>query len=179
MRIIYLFIFFITIGFYSSAKNIYLSNNGNDGNSGTNPSLPWKTLNKLNSFVNLSAGDSVLFKCGDTFYGIININQSGTAGSPIIFSSYGTGARPIITGFTTVSSWTNLGSNIWESSNKIATILAPNIVVINSKIAQMGRYPNTGWVTINTATNNSVSNPSLNTTNWTGAEAVIRTLYSR
>jgi hypothetical protein len=37
------------------------------------------------------------------------------------FGAYGTGANPIITGFTTVSSWSNLGGNIWESTSAVST----------------------------------------------------------
>src|SRR5205823_2520641 len=94
----------------------------------------------------LSPGDNVLFNRGDVFYGRIIINKSGASGSPITIGAYGTGANPVITGFTTVSSWTSLGSNIWESSNTVSTLSTANIVVINGVNTAMGRYPNSGYL---------------------------------
>src|SRR5688500_16136642 len=71
-----------------------------------NPITPWKTLNKLNSFFSsLQPGDFVLLKRGETFYGSITVNKSGTASAPITISDYGTGNRPVITSLVTLSSW--------------------------------------------------------------------------
>src|SRR5215475_10608106 len=58
-----------------------------------NSSTPWKSIDKLNSFFSsLQAGDQVLFKRGDVFYGSINISKSGSSGSPIVFGAYGSGS---------------------------------------------------------------------------------------
>ena len=111
------------------------------------------------------------------FYGTLTISRSGSSGSPITIGAYGTGANPVITGFTTVSSWTNLGSNIWESTSAVSTLSTCNTVVINGVNTQMGRYPNTGYLTYQSAVSNtSITSSSLNaaTTNWNGAELVIR-----
>src|SRR5665647_3751472 len=108
---------FVLFAFTANATNYYLSHSGNDANSGTDPSSPWKTLDKLNSFKTLKPGDNVLFKRGDTFYGSITVSNSGTDGNPITFGAYGTGENPVITGFTNVTNWTNLGENIWESTS--------------------------------------------------------------
>ena len=156
------------------ATNYYVSNAGNDANSGTAPSSPWQTLNKLNSNRNLVPGDSVLFKRGDSFYGSITINNSGTAGNPIVFSAYGVGEKPVITGFTNITSWTNKGGNIWESSNAVSTKNHTNVVAINNQLVSMGRFPNTGWRTVQFKTNSSLTDNSLPTMNWTGAELVTR-----
>lgn len=67
---------------------------GNDANNGLSPDSPIKSLEKVSS-LDLSAGDKVLFKCGDTFYGNITMNLSkGDKSNPIIFASYGQGKRP-------------------------------------------------------------------------------------
>ncbi|HEY2720271.1 MAG TPA: hypothetical protein VGI82_01015, partial [Chitinophagaceae bacterium] len=77
-------------------------------------STPWKTLTKLNSFFSsLQPGDMVLFKSGDVFYGNITVTKSGSSSSPITFGSYGSGAQPVISGFTPVTSWTNTSGNLW------------------------------------------------------------------
>ena len=91
-----------------NANNYYFSSStGDDSRTSTqaqNPATPWKTIGKLNSFFNsLNAGDNVYFQRGDIFYGTITINRSGTLGSPITLSAYGTGANPVITGFTSIT----------------------------------------------------------------------------
>ena len=81
------------------ARKFYISTSGNDGNNGTSQTTPWKTLafvqTKMSSFI---AGDTISFKCGDSFSGTLTISKSGTSGNPIVFNSYGVGAKPIFTG---------------------------------------------------------------------------------
>jgi parallel beta-helix repeat protein len=168
----------LTICFTSKATNYYLSESGNDANNGTSTSSPWKTLGKLNSFFSsLKPGDNVLLNRGDVFYGTIIINKSGSSGSPITIGAYGSGANPVVTGFTTVSSWTNLGGNIWESSSSVSSLSDCNMVAVNGVNTAMGRYPNTGYLTYESASGNtSVSCTALGSTNWVGAEAVIKKL---
>src|SRR5664279_4383162 len=130
---------FIVIQLTANATNYYVSTNGNDANNGTSPGTSWKSLNKLNDFISsLSPGDHVLLNRGDVFYGSITTNKSGTSGSPITIGAYGTGANPLVTGFTTVSAWSNLGSNIWESTSSVSTLPNANIVVINGVNTGMG-----------------------------------------
>ncbi len=166
--------------FSSNATNYYISNDGNDANIGNNALMPWRTLNKLNSFTNLKPGDSVLFKKGDSFYGSIAINNSGTAGNPIVFSAYGIGEKPIITGFTTVNTWTYLGANIWESTTAVSSLSTCNMVVVNGVNTPMGRYPNNGYLTFQSHNGNTsiTSNNLTNTPNWAGAEIVVRSQYA-
>ena len=159
------------------ATTYYFSTSGNDANNGTSTATPWQTLSKFNSIITARvAGDVILFKRGDTFYGSITINKAGSSGNPITLGAYGTGANPIITGFTTVSAWTNLGSNIWESTSAISTLSTVNMVVISGVNTPIGRYPNTGYLTYTapTTTTKTVSTLSSATTNWTGATAVMR-----
>jgi hypothetical protein len=48
----------------------YLSNSGNDSNTGTSVSNAWQTIDKLNiELSKVKAGDQVLFKCGDNCIG--------------------------------------------------------------------------------------------------------------
>lgn len=83
--------------------NIYAQNtvyyvdavNGNDNNSGTSENQAWSTLSKVNSMT-FEAGDSILFKKGDIFSGMLWPKGSGIAGNPIRVGSYGTGDRPVI-----------------------------------------------------------------------------------
>lgn len=166
----------ILFAFNANATNYYLSNSGNDANSGTDPFAPWQTLTKLNSFKNLKPGDSVLFKRGDSFYGSITISNSGTASNPITFGAYGAGERPIITGFTKVTKWTNLGNNIWESTDAVSKLSSCNMVVINGVNTAMGRWPNGSYATFESHIGKtSITSSNLSgIPNWTGAEVVIR-----
>jgi hypothetical protein len=158
----------------SFATTYYISASGNSTNNGTSTSTTWN-LAKVNSFT-FSAGDQILFKRGDTFYGTITVNQSGNSGNPITYGAYGTGNNPIITGFTTVSSWTNLGSNVWESTSSVSSLSSCNMVTINGVNTPMGRYPNTGWLTYQSfnGTTSITSSSLTGTPNWTGANAVIK-----
>ena len=162
-------------GLTATAKDYYISNSGNDSNSGTDPSSPWQTLSKLNSFKNFSPGDNIYFKRGDTFYGMLMVNQSGLSGNPITYGAYGTGANPVITGFATIDSWKSLGGNIWQSASAASTLPSCNIVIINDVNTAMGRTPNTGYWTYSSSTSSSITSSSLNaSTNWTGAQVVIK-----
>lgn len=76
--------------------NFYVSAAGNDLNPGTSKA-PWKTIEKVNSW-DFSPGNRVYFRGGDTFEGklIFTEEDSGSAGSPIRVSSYGTGRATIL-----------------------------------------------------------------------------------
>src|SRR5665647_633270 len=167
----------IIFGLTANATNYYISSSGSDTNNGTSTSTPWKTLSKLNAyFSSLQPGDNVLLNRGDVFYGSINVIKSGSFGSPITIGAYGSGAKPVITGFTNVTSWTNLGRNIWESTSAVSTLPYTNMVSINGVNTAMGRYPNSGYLTYQSYSGNtSITSSSLTgTPNWTGASVVIR-----
>ncbi len=91
-------IMFILAG-QSIAATRYVSPTGADSNNGSSAATAWKTINKVNQAT--SAGDTVLFKGGQTFSGGIYLGQSkgGTLASPVTFSSYdpATG-EPLATG---------------------------------------------------------------------------------
>lgn len=80
----------------SDPTTYYLNANGDDSNDGTEAS-PWKTLAKISQTA-LIPGDRVFFNKGDRFDGHFVINGSGTESKPIVISSYGSGALPILTG---------------------------------------------------------------------------------
>lgn len=78
------------------AATYYVSaSTGNDAAAGTSETAPWKTFAKASS-VNLAAGDKLLLKCGDTWNEELAPKGNGTAQAPILISSYGKGAKPII-----------------------------------------------------------------------------------
>ena len=86
--------------FYSQniCYNIYVdSTEGNDLNSGTEVTLPWKTLHKVNTS-NFRPGDTISLQQGKIWYEQLTPPSSGDSNNPIVITSYGSGVKPIING---------------------------------------------------------------------------------
>jgi hypothetical protein len=166
----------------ANAKNYYISAAGNDLNSGTSKTSPWKTIGQLNSYAyNIVGGDSILFRRGDQFYGSIVMKRSGTSSLPVVYGAYGTGAKPVITAFTTVSGWTSVGTNLWESGAVANSFPKVNVLTINGRPTALGRYPNAGdanngYLTIDSHSGStSITDNALSAArNFTGGELVLR-----
>ena len=75
---------------------------------------PWQTLLNLSSLI-LAPGDQVLLERGNTFFGGITVNQSGTAAAPVTYGAYGVGERPIVSGVVAISGFS------LESGRYVAT----------------------------------------------------------
>ncbi len=173
-----------------AATYYFSTSSGDDSRSSTqakSSSTPWKTISKLNSFFsNLQPGDQVLFKRGETFYGLITVNKSGTASSPIVIGAYGTGNRPIITSLVTLSGWTanSTYKGVYECNANSAFGERVNIVLLNDAQKAMGRYPNSnapnkGYLTLESHSNKtSITDKELTSSpNWKDAELVLRTCH--
>ena len=96
----------------------YVSNEGDDANSGLSPSSPIRTLDKVNALA-LHRGDAVLFRRGDLWRGHIDV-KDGT-----IFSAYGDGPKPRLYASpydAAVTGTWNLTStpNVYAYSNTVA-----------------------------------------------------------
>ncbi len=173
------------------ATTYYFSTlSGDDSRSSTqakNPSTPWKTIKKLNSFFsNLQPGDAVLFKRGETFYGGITVNKSGTSGSPIVIGAYGTGNRPIITSLVTLSGWTANSSykGVYDCNANSLLGAKINMLLMNDVQKGIGRFPNIdapnkGYLILESHySKTSITDKELSSTrNWKGAELAIRTCH--
>ncbi len=144
------------------------------------------TIAQVNA-ATFSPGDNILFRRGDTFYGALIVKNSGTSGNPITYGAYGTGPKPVISGMQAVTSWTNKGGNIWESTNTVSTLSNVKQVVINNVTIPMGAIPNRddtypflpNYYTFQSHTGTglgttTLTSSSLDGTNWTGADAVVR-----
>ncbi len=181
-----IFLFFTLIISSSYATNYYFSSlSGNDDRTSLqakNPSTPWKTIDKLNSFFPiLQPGDSILFIRGETFYGSITVNKSGALNSPIVIGAYSKGKRPVITSLVTLANWTAKGNGIWESYNSSLSSTV-NTVLLNGVEQQLGRYPNidapnNGYLAFESHVDKTsiTDNELTSAINWTGSELVIRT----
>jgi len=142
----YLIILFAFISLNLFATDYYVKTGGNDGAAGTSDGTAWATLAKVNDYsqnTGFNAGDRILFNRGNTFNIVhsttgadpyenavtnsqaLYIQQSGSAGNPIVIGAYGTGARPIINGrgsvrgWNVTGNWTNTSGNIWRMTGSI------------------------------------------------------------
>lgn len=89
------------------AITYYLSPSGSDTNNGTSQATPWRSITRLQQVgAALQPGDQVLFQRGGTYPGHFTINSNGSSAQPIVISSYGTGALPVISGSVNVTGWT-------------------------------------------------------------------------
>ncbi|MBP7174340.1 MAG: right-handed parallel beta-helix repeat-containing protein [Cloacibacterium sp.] len=183
-------LFFLAIFSFLFSQDYYFSADGNDLNSGS-INAPFRSLDKLNSIMaSLQPGAKINFRKGDKFYGSINITKSGDAANPIVFTSYGdaANAEPIVTDMIELNSWSNYSGNIWVANNLPGEITDVRMLLINNIPQEMGRYPNSsdsnkGYLSYesgSTALENGIYKNTLNdtntpnTTDWTGAEIVIR-----
>lgn len=153
-------------------------------------STPWKTMSKLNSFFSsLAVGDTIALKKGETWNETIIVNKSGTSGNPITITSYGSGATPIISGWTTIITWTPHPSvsGVYQSPVLLgSTGFYMRNVLFDGNAQEMGRFPNSGsFLTYNNNTGYvnpatypfaaTITQASLGSSpSWVGAELVIR-----
>jgi hypothetical protein len=96
------------------AQAYYVDPSGNDTNSGTSPSSPWRTIARVNS-TNLQPGDFVYLKAGGIWRETIKPTSGGIAGSPITYTWYGSGAPPVITGSDIVTGWQLVGGAVYTA----------------------------------------------------------------
>lgn len=173
MRILNVLVFILLFLFTIEGRNYYFSNQGNDSNSGIKPVMAWNNIQKLNN-LKLNVGDSVLFRRGDTFRGEIVVRQSGKAGKPIVFSAYGKGDMPILSGAIQLR---NAKKN---ADNRQVFALNQQVLklYVNDKKQTLARYPNTGYVTMGEGIDSIGFETTLTEPNgyWAGASISMRTI---
>ena len=76
------------------AAEYYVAPNGDDGNDGTSPSSPWRTIGKANG--TLQPGDVVYLRGGQYIDDPIKPSRSGTSGAEIRYVAYA-GEQPVLT----------------------------------------------------------------------------------
>lgn len=162
MRIIMLLLFSYT----ANATNYYVKNGGSDVANGLTDGTAWATISKVNSTA--ISGDSVFFNRGSSWN-----EKLIPASSNIYYGAYGSGEKPLITGFVSVSGFSD-SSNI---KTKVLTSSAPklNSVYIDGSLRGKGRLPNTGYTqTATSPTMTTLSTSLTGTPDYTGAEVAAR-----
>jgi hypothetical protein len=99
----------------------------------------------------LAAGSGVNFLRGETYYGALN-TQPGVSGNPTTYGTYGSGANPIISGFSTLTSWSLSSGHIYYATLSFSQV---QNVVVDGVQKGMGRYPNTGWLVYDSHSGNT------------------------
>lgn len=118
--------------------DIFLSSSyGDDTNTGLDSANAWATISKLND-TTLSAGTVVAFHRGDQFSGTtLLIDDDGSSGSEIVYTTYGSGSKPII-------------GNPASSLTRALNIRADYITIDNLKIYGTDNTSDSNGVTIGT-----------------------------
>lgn len=188
MRALIMFILAAFVCMETNATDYYFSStSGSDSRSASeaaNAATPWRSIAKFNKvFPTLKPGDRVLFKRGEVFYGKMDLKTaSGTSSAPIVISAYGSGAKPVITGFIEVSNWVNKGNGVYETVNSNFPKRI-NMVSMNGAPKAIGRWPNfdqplRGYMIAESAGTGYITDNELpSSPSWTGAEIVVRTSH--
>ncbi len=100
----------------NGTNSYYVKNIGNDNANGLSDANAWATIAKVNSRT-FAPGDRVYLKRGQTWREQLVVPSSGSEGLPITFTSYDSGALPIINGANLVLRWTsNVVANTWNAT---------------------------------------------------------------
>lgn len=163
-----LIILLLFVSYTATATNYYVDNNGSDGNNGTSADSAWQTASHA-AAATLIAGDSLFFKRGGVWNDKFWFVSSGNSESVIYIGAYGVGADPVITGFTTITSFSD-SSNFWSANVDINL----NTVFIDGKLRAKGRYPNSGYLNYTTQNGDYLAGGVTGTPDFTGSEIVLR-----
>ncbi len=112
-------------GACSGPTTYFVSNDGDDQNSGTSPTSPWATIQQVNASA-FDPGDSILLRRGDTWRESLVITWSGAAEAHITFGAYGWGDKPRILGSERAVDWSRTAgaTDVWQSASSLAEPLA-------------------------------------------------------
>ena len=158
----------ISVLFFSMSsygRVFYVSNSGNNSNTGLSEAQAWATISKINSFT-FSANDTIAFQRGGTFSGTLRVSRNN-----LTFISYGVGSLPIITGQVQLTAWQQTGTNKYRCAVSADSTL--NLLTISGVPKQFAqdslgfkRFQSNG-------TTNSIIYP--HSGNWTGRTMIMKT----
>ena len=92
------------------------SQEGRDSNNGQSEDTAWRSLDRVNA-AELKPGDTVRFKCGGAWRDSL-VPVSGDENSPLTYTSYGEGPKPLILGSrprNRPEDWVEIDENIWAT----------------------------------------------------------------
>lgn len=132
---------YYTTSAITSYPNYYIDQiSGSDDSTGLTPTRAWKTIAKVNA-ATLTPGTGIKFKRGCTWREQLNITSaSGTSSQRIVYSAYGTGTKPIITGADVITGWgASYGpmTKVWGTVSPNATTTIAMVAIDDSLYTQV------------------------------------------
>lgn len=179
MRKLLIILLFLPLPLFGT--DYYVKTGGSDAANGLTDGTAWGTISKVNtvwSAGTFAPGDRILFNRGDTFVGTLTPAEAGSSGSLITIGAYGSGADPIITGFSTITGWTNEGSGIYSKTLTVESSKV-EMVSVDGVNTGTGRYPDAGTnltFESHSGTTSITDNQLTGSPDWDGAEVVMRKL---
>lgn len=175
MKNLLLILFLLFLQQFSKAATYYISATGSDSLDGRSTATAFQTLGRVNALT-LQAGDSVLFNRGNTFRGMLQIKNSGTASDPIYIGAYGSGAMPVLSGAEKITGWNHSSGNIFTAD-------CPNCpgalkqIFVREALHIPARYPNSGYFTMTNVSDSSFTAANLTQPagTWDSATIYLRT----
>lgn len=112
-----LVLFFLGMSFVASATKYYVKNDGDDSKSGLSDSEAWATLDKVLEQT-FSGGDTIFLRRGDSWVFLnegfhLRAQHSGSPNNNVVFTSYGEGDLPHLTGYKHYTGWQEYAPNIY------------------------------------------------------------------
>ena len=152
------------------------SSQGNDLNDGLSTQTPFQSIDKLNT-MQFNPGDTIYFKSGDYWEGMLWLKGSGSTTQPIVVDVYGGNNKPIINGFGYQASILifndqNIHINNLELYNSFSHLDSPVATTISTQTPNIfSNGPNNTWTNVYTAcqigdgNNGAQQNFAINVTN--------------
>ncbi len=127
------------IGLKLSGAGYYVKPGGNDRADGRSDARAWASIERVNS-ASFQPGDTVFFRRG----GVWRITsgdgslgcKSGAAGVRIVYTSYGSGPRPVFLGSVEKNrqaDWSPAGDRLWMNNDPRLRVQAGNIIFNNGE----------------------------------------------
>ena len=89
-------LFLLAIGLQGNTANYYCDPSSINRTANGRLATPWKSIAQVNSgTTSLNPGDTVFFKRGQQYAGLLSIERSGNSEHPIVYTAYGKGNLPV------------------------------------------------------------------------------------
>ncbi|KXX69353.1 T9SS type A sorting domain-containing protein [Flammeovirga sp. SJP92] len=122
---------------FLSAKEIHVSKNGNNANSGTSSS-PYLTIQKAANVA--VAGDVVIIHQG-TYRETVEPANNGTSSNPITFKA-AAGEIVVVSAVEEINSWTLTSNNIYKANVTMPLGMEHNALFYDGNMMDIARWPN-------------------------------------
>ena len=190
MKVLWLIVCLVLLCSLPSFGAVYYvsSETGDDANDGLAPGAAFETITHINSLA-LQPGDEVRLLCGELWrVQTLVVTRSGSAGSPIVFSSHPADCpdKPVLTGAQPISGWTAEGPSLYSAdlgtgANAGLFPLGLNQLFRGPERLPLGRWPNIeghpdgGYAEVDSQpSSDQITDSELPAVDWTSAAVHIK-----